>query len=124
MICLCISTKKHTQAIMTTATRTRTKKTTATPETKKQRRLEHIDVVNEVLGETKKSGKHKYPQSTFRLDSETRQKLEEMTEKLNANQVDVVTFALKQVYSLFEDEKTINRIHAVIERKLQRKNKD
>lgn len=109
---------------MTTTTRARTRKTTITPEIKKQRRIEHFDVVTEVLGETKKSGKHKYPQSTFRLDNETRKKLVEMTEKLSANQVDVVTFAIKQVYSLFEDTNTVKRIHAIIQRKLRKKSKN
>lgn len=62
--------------------------------------------------------------STFRLDNETRKKLVEMTEKLSANQVDVVTFAIKQVYSLFEDTNTVKRIHAIIQRKLRKKSKN
>lgn len=107
---------------MMTVTHTKTRtRNNENPRIKKQHRLKHKDVVTEVLGEIRKSGKHKYPQSTFRLDDDTRQKLEEMAQKVDANQVDVVVFALKQMYLLFEDEGTTTKISAVIPRKLQKK---
>lgn len=90
---------------------------------KQRRRKTNTDVLAEVLGEPRTSGKHKYPQSTFRLDDETREKLEIMRTKLNANQVDIVVFAINQFYNLFEDNQTISRINAIIKRKVQRKPK-
>jgi len=91
---------------------------------KRERRKNNQEVLEQVIGKPKKTGNnHKLPQSTFRLDDETKRKLNEMKEKLNANQVDVVAFAINQFYSLFEDKSTVDRIHAIIERKVQRKSK-
>jgi hypothetical protein len=91
---------------------------------KRERRKNNQEVLESVIGKPKKTGNnHKLPQSTFRLDVETKRKLEVMREKLDANQVDVVVFAINQFYSLFEDKSTVDRIYAVIERKVQRKSK-
>jgi hypothetical protein len=91
---------------------------------KRERRLSNQETLEAVIGKPRKTGSnHKLPQSTFRLDDETKRKLNEMKEKLNANQVDVIVFAINQFYSLFEDKSTVNRIHAIIERKVQRKSK-
>jgi hypothetical protein len=119
VICLCISTKLNTQANMIPKEMYK-----LTDVIKRERRKTNIPTLTEVLGETKKTGKHKFKQSTFRLDDDTRKKLEIMTDKLSANQVDVITFALKQFYTLFEDTDTVNKIHMVIERKLRRKPKN
>jgi hypothetical protein len=93
----------------------------ATTVIKRERRKTNTDVLETVLGKPKKTGKHKLPQSTFRLDDETKRKLNLMRKELNANQVDVIVFAINQFYSLFEDKSTVDRIQAIIGRKVQRK---
>jgi hypothetical protein len=112
---------KHMKNTDTTTTTTKIP-TNCTDVVKQRRRKENTEVLAEVLGKAKRSGKHKFPQSTFRLDDDTRNKLEIMRKTLNANQIDIVVFAINQFYNLFENSNNVSRINAIIKRKVQRKN--